>query len=70
MDRWIIAKHVNASFNSNKRWGLDDSIYGTYTADQLKIPRAFGSKEEAEKFLKQACELNPSMGYGVVKVTR
>ena len=69
-ERWIIAKHVNVSYNHNKRWGLDDSIYGTYTSSQLKLPRFFSSKVEAENALKKLREINPHMDYGVVKVSR
>jgi hypothetical protein len=67
---WIIVKNANKKINRNRRWSLEDSIYGTYTADQLKMPRYFTSKTQAEFVLKQAQKLNPSGDYGVVKVTR
>lgn len=67
---WIIVKHADAVFNRNKRWSLDDSIYGTHTSDQLKLPRFFTNQAEAEQALKKVCSINPLMGYGVVKVSR
>lgn len=67
---WIIVKHADAAFNRNRRWSLDDSIYGTHTSDQLKLPRFFTSQAEAEQALKKVRSTNPQVSYNVVKVSR
>lgn len=68
-DFWIITKYADAEFNRFKLCSLEDSIYGTYTGDQLQVPRCFVSNAAAEKVLKQVRELNPSVSYGVVKAS-